>query len=210
MIIGSHIDRACARLKADAWLGDSLIATLENTTMLHRSKRLLVALTLCLTVGCYAERTPSFPLLPEFTHTEPADWINSEPLSVSDLKGKVVLVDVWTFACWNCYRSFPWLNTLEETFASDPFIVIGVHSPEFEYEKERANIEIKVEEFKLKHPIMIDNDFSYWKALGNKYWPSFYLIDKQGKARGYWIGETHQGDKRAVAIEKAIRGLLAE
>ncbi len=177
---------------------------------LYKLKVLLLALALSIATGCQAERTPSFPELPEFTHTDASEWINSAPLTRADLAGQVVLIDVWTFACWNCYRSFPWLNELEATFADEPFTVIGVHSPEFDYEKDRANIEEKVKEYGLHHPIMIDNDFSYWKALGNKYWPSFYLIDKAGKARGYWIGETHSGDKRAEAIESAIRGLLAE
>lgn len=176
----------------------------------HTVKALVLSLVLGVAAGCQADRTPSFPVMPEFTHTDPSEWINSPPLTKADLKGRVVLIDVWTFACWNCYRSFPWLNSLEKTFEGEPFTIVGVHSPEFDYEKKRANIEIKVEEFKLHHPIMIDNDFSYWKKLGNKYWPSFYLIDKQGKARGYWIGETHEGDKRAQAIEKAIRSLLDE
>jgi thiol-disulfide isomerase/thioredoxin len=170
----------------------------------------LLVMALAIAAGCRAERAPSFPELPEFTHTSASEWINSAPLTRADLKGKVVLVDVWTFACWNCYRSFPWLNKLEQTFAEEPFTIVGVHSPEFDYEKDRASIEAKVKEFQLHHPIMIDNDFSYWKKLGNKYWPSFYLIDKEGKARGYWIGETHAGDQRAEAIEQAIRDLLAE
>ncbi len=186
------------------------VTAVKQSMALSKLKIALFVLTLGVAAGCQAEREPSFPELPEFTHTRPSEWINSAPLTRADLRGKVVLIDVWTFACWNCYRSFPWLNELEATFKDQPFTVIGVHSPEFEYEKERANIEQKVKEFKLHHPIMIDNDFSYWKALGNKYWPSFYLIDKEGKARGYWIGETHSGDKRAEAIESAIRGLLAE
>ncbi len=177
---------------------------------LGRLKIAFILLSLGVAAGCNAERTPSFPEMPQFTHTDASEWINSAPLTRAELKGNVVLIDVWTFACWNCYRSFPWLNQLEEKFVDQPFKIIGVHSPEFDYEKERANIEVKVKEFKLHHPIMIDNDFSYWKKLGNKYWPSFYLIDKQGKARGYWIGETHSGDKRAKAIEKAIGELLAE
>ena len=176
----------------------------------YHAKTIVFLIAFGITASCSAERSPSFPELPEFTHTKASEWINSEPLSRADLKGQVVLIDVWTFACWNCYRSFPWLNELEKTFANQPFTIIGVHSPEFDYEKDRTNIEAKVEEFKLHHPVMIDNDFSYWKKLGNKYWPSFYLIDKTGKARGYWIGETHSGDKRAKAIEKAIRALLAE
>lgn len=171
----------------------------------------VVALALfVVTASCFADRKPNFPVLPEFTHTDSADWINSPPLSKADLAGKVVLVDVWTFACWNCYRSFPWLNELNETFADQDFVTVGIHTPEFDYEKERDSVVEKVREFGLTHPVMMDNDMSYWRALGNRYWPAFYLIDKHGKARGYWVGETHSGDKRALQIEQAVRTLLAE
>lgn len=152
----------------------------------------------------------SFPVLPEFTHTSEAAWINTTPLTRADLSGKVVLIDVWTFDCWNCYRSFPWLTRLEAALDNEAFTVIGIHSPEFEHEKNRAAVVRKAAEFKLHHPIMLDNDLSYWNALGNRYWPAFYLIDKQGRARGYWVGETHSGDKRARQIESAIRKLLNE
>lgn len=147
---------------------------------------------------------------PEFTHDDPRDWINSEPLQLSDLRGRVLLIDIWTFDCWNCYRSFPWLKALEAQFSDESFQVIGVHSPEFEHEKVRANIETKVDEFGLEHPIMIDNDFSYWRALDNRYWPAFYLIDKQGNLRAVFVGETHAGDVQARRIEQMISTLLAE
>ena len=147
---------------------------------------------------------------PEFTHTEEREWINSVPLTLAGLRGKVVLLDFWTFECWNCYRSFPWLNALEARLAGEDFTVIGVHTPEFEHEKVRSSIEKKVAEFELHHPVMIDNDFSYWRAMGNRYWPAFYLIDKQGKVRAAYVGETHEGDRQARKIEAAIRNLLAE
>ena len=147
---------------------------------------------------------------PEFTHTAPADWINSSPLRLQELRGNVVLLDVWTFECWNCYRSFPWLNQLESKYASKGLKVIGVHSPEFPRERDRARVAEKVAEFGLHHPVMIDNDFSYWKALGNRYWPAFYLIDKRGYLRHLFVGETHIGDSRAKAVEQAVERLLAE
>lgn len=147
---------------------------------------------------------------PEFTHSGHRDWINTEPLTLAQLRGMVVLVDFWTFGCWNCYRSFPWLNELEARFEADEFIVVGVHSPEFEHEKSRERVSQKVMEFGLTHPVMIDNDFFYWKAMNNRYWPTFYLIDKKGRIRGSFIGETHAGDKNARAIEKKINQLLQE
>jgi thiol-disulfide isomerase/thioredoxin len=150
------------------------------------------------------------PAAPEFTQRSQDDWINSQPLSLAGLRGKVVLVDFWTFECWNCYRSFPWLNAVHDTFAEQPFQIIGVHSPEFERERDRRRVAAKVREFRLEHPVMIDNDFSYWRAMGNRYWPSFYLIDKQGRLRYHFAGETHAGDARAQAIERRIAELIAE
>lgn len=148
--------------------------------------------------------------IPEFTQKDPNAWINSAPLAVKELRGKVVLVDIWTFACWNCYRSFPWLNSLEAKFADENFQVIGIHTPEFEREKERNSVVGKIEEFKLHHPVMIDNDFAYWESLNNQYWPAYYIVDKKGKIRGLFIGETHDGDERAEAIEKLIAKLIKE
>ncbi|MEL7451356.1 MAG: redoxin family protein [Pseudomonadota bacterium] len=152
----------------------------------------------------------SAPSLPEFTHKAKNRWINSEPLKVKELKGSVVLIDVWTFDCWNCYRSFPWLNTVAKRYADDGLKVVGIHTPEFRHEHKRANVVAKVAEFGLDHPVMMDNDFSYWKALGNRYWPTFYLADREGRVRGVFIGETHAGDARAKEMEAAIETLLAE
>ncbi|MCG8379323.1 MAG: redoxin domain-containing protein [Proteobacteria bacterium] len=176
----------------------------------------LLIVTIC-TVITFKTLTPSiagtlsepFPAA-EFHHNQTKDWINSEPLMLDDLKGKVVLLDFWTFDCWNCYRSFPWMNNLEKRLQAKGLQVIGVHTPEFSHEKIRSNIETKVKEFKLRHPIMIDNDFTYWRAMYNKYWPAFYLIDKKSNVRAVFFGETHEGDEQAVRIEKMIEKLLTE
>ena len=147
---------------------------------------------------------------PEFNQTSSDAWLNSEPLTLEGLRGNVVMLDIWTFDCWNCYRSFPWLNALEKRLEGEDFKVIGIHTPEFEHEKVRANIEEKIKKYNLTHPSMMDNDFAYWKALGNRYWPSFYLIDKKGNIRYLHIGEMHEGDKRALAVERDIQTLLSE
>ena len=147
--------------------------------------------------------------LPEFTG-QPGDWLNSKPMRVEDLHGKVVLLDFWTFECWNCYRSFPWLNDLEQRMHAEGFQVIVIHTPEFEREKNRENVAGKIKEFNLTHPVMMDNDFKYWKALNNRYWPAFYLVDKLGNVRASYIGETHKGDANARQIEQMITQLLAE
>lgn len=155
-------------------------------------------------------RTVNWVKAPEFTQAAQQDWINSPPLTLQDLEGKVVLIDFWTFGCWNCYRSFPWLNSLEDKFNKQGLTVIGIHTPEFDHERDRERIKQKVEEFKLKHPVMVDNDTAYWRAINNRYWPTFYLLDKQGVIRGQYIGEIHDGDRQALQIENQIKQLLAE
>ncbi len=149
--------------------------------------------------------------LPEFTHHQAKSWINSEPLSVKKLlsQNKIILIDMWTFDCWNCYRSFPWLNALEKKYQKQGLQIIGVHTPEFDHEKIRSNIEKKVKEFKLHHPVMIDNDFSYWRSLNNRYWPSYYLVNPQGQIVYNHVGETHEGDRKAINLERKIQELLS-
>ncbi len=170
--------------------------------------RLICALALALLCSRTNAATPS--ALPEFTAKDQRDWINSKPLRRADLRGKVVLLDIWTFECWNCYRSFPWLNTLEKRLGPRGLLVVGIHSPEYDRERERSAVAAKAREFDLRHPIMIDNDFRYWKALGNHVWPAFYLVDKQGRIRDRFVGETHAGEAQADTIENAIVDLLAE
>lgn len=147
---------------------------------------------------------------PEFTQVSPKNWLKSQPLSTTEFKGRVVLMDIWTFACWNCYRSFPWLNEIEKKYHSQGLKVIGVHTPEFDYEKDSNAILEKMNEFQLNHPVMIDNDFKYWRSLNNRYWPTYYLIDKQGQIRYRFIGETHSNTQKSQKIENAIKQLLLE
>ncbi len=183
--------------------------------MSRPAKRLLILVVLLL-LGLspllpYLQRAGAQNLprpAPEFTHKAASEWINSKPLTLADLRGRVVLLDFWTFDCWNCYRSFPWLKELEYHLADQPFTVIGVHSPEFAHEYVRESVVEKTKEFDLHHPVMMDNDFSFWKAMGNRYWPTFYVIDQQGQIQAEFFGETHVGDRNAVAIEAKIRELL--
>lgn len=170
---------------------------------------ILVAATLMWLTGPAARPLDSIPL-PEFTQDSPSAWFNSAPLKVKDLRGKVALIDVWTYDCWNCYRSFPWLKQLETDLASRPFIVIGIHTPEFEHERDARRVAAKIDEFGLHHPVMLDNDMAYWHALDNRYWPTYYLVDKAGRLRYRFVGETHTGDRRDRAIRDAIDRLLAE
>lgn len=148
--------------------------------------------------------------LPEFTQTSPDAWFNSAPLKRDSLRGKVVLVDVWTFACWNCYRSIPWLRQVEARFAARGLQVVGIHTPEFDYEKKRQAVGAHVRKHKLAHPVMMDNNFAYWRALGNQYWPAFYVADRKGCIRATFVGETHIGTRAARKIETSIEKLLAD
>jgi thiol-disulfide isomerase/thioredoxin len=148
--------------------------------------------------------------LPAFTHTAPHEWLNGAPLAVDALRGHVALVHVWAFACVNCYRSMPWLNALEREYRDRGLSVVGVHTPELAQEREPARVAAKVAELGLVHPVMLDADYSYWRALGNEYWPAWYVVDKRGDVRTIVVGEVHAGDRRARAVEGAIDVLLRE
>jgi len=184
---------------------------MEAAVPLSKAAVLTAALSLLIPARALAlDAADSAPAAPAFTHTGPTEWLNGPPRTLESLRGKVVLIDFWTFACFNCYRSFPWLNALERRHAAQGLQVIGVHTPEFEHERVRGNIAAKVAEYGLRHPVMIDNDFSYWNAIGNRYWPAFYLIDRQGRVRARFAGETHAGDAQARRIEAELRQLLRE
>ena len=175
-----------------------------------RCPALLLPLLLLLLAARLPAQTLDRSPMPPFTRTEPGAWFNSPPLKVEDLRGQVMLIDVWTYGCWNCYRSFPWLRALEADLAGRPFRVIGIHTPEFAHERDPQRVAAKIREFRLHHPVMLDNDMAYWRALDNRYWPSYYLVDKQGRLRYRFVGETHAGDAQAGAIRQAIETLLAE
>jgi cytochrome c biogenesis protein CcdA/thiol-disulfide isomerase/thioredoxin len=140
---------------------------------------------------------------PEFTGLE--HWINSQPLKKSDLKGKVVLIDFWTYSCINCIRTQPYLKDWYETYKDSGFEIIGIHAPEFAFERNPKNVESAAKKAGLTYPIALDNDFSTWNAYKNQYWPSSYLIDKDGKVRRY-----HGGEGEYKETEQAIRALLSE
>ncbi len=140
---------------------------------------------------------------PEFTGLE--NWINSKPLKKSDLKGKVVLVDFWTYSCINCIRTQPYLKEWYKTYKDSGFEIIGVHAPEFSFERNPANVEAAAKKAGLTYPIALDNDFATWNAYNNQYWPASYLIDRDGNVRRY-----HGGEGEYKETEMAIRQLLEE
>ena len=132
-------------------------------------------------------------------------WINSEPLSIEQLQGKVVLVDFWTYTCVNCIRTFPFLKEWHSKYADKGLVILGIHTPEFEFEKRRENVEAAVAEFGLAYPVAQDNDYGTWDAFKNRFWPAKYLIDKDGHIR-----YTHFGEGEYMETEQWIQTLLVE
>ena len=146
---------------------------------------------------------------PEFTHTAGTDWINSPPLTLASLRGSVVLVEFWTFDCYNCRNTLPWLKAVHAEYAPRGLKVVSVHTPELPQERIPANVREAVKDLSITYPVMIDGDYSYWRALNNRYWPAFYLVDADGKIVLSAFGELHRGDKRGDAMEAAIRERVA-
>ncbi|MGC1576574.1 MAG: cytochrome c biogenesis protein DipZ [Beijerinckiaceae bacterium] len=133
------------------------------------------------------------------------EWLNSPPLTAEGLKGKVVLVDFWTYSCINCLRAIPYVRAWAEKYKDQGLVVIGVHAPEFAFEKNIGNVKKAVSDLKIDYPVAIDNDYAIWKAFNNDYWPAHYFIDAEGRIRHHHFGE---GDYEES--EKVIQQLLAE
>lgn len=130
-------------------------------------------------------------------------WFNSKPLSLKELRGKVILLDFWTYSCVNCLRTIPYLKEWSEKYAKNGFIVIGVHSPEFDFEKDAKNVERFINENKIKYPVVMDNDYTIWNSYANHYWPTEYLISQEGN-----IVYNHFGEGEYAETEKTIQALF--
>ncbi len=153
-----------------------------------------------------ARTLPALGEAPEFTDTE--DWFNTpgnQPLTLASLRGRVVLVDFWTYTCINCIRTLPYLKAWDAAYRADGLTVVGVETPEFAFEKDAGNVRDAIGQFGLRYPVVQDNEMGTWNAYGNQDWPADYLIDAHGKVRYVAIGE---GDYERT--ETAIRALLAE
>jgi cytochrome c biogenesis protein CcdA/thiol-disulfide isomerase/thioredoxin len=132
-------------------------------------------------------------------------WLNSPPLSVASLKGKVVLIDFWTYSCINCLRAIPYVEAWAEKYRDAGLVVIGVHSPEFAFERNIDNVRKAVADLKITYPVAIDNDYAIWRAFDNEYWPAHYFIDANGHMR-----YAHYGEGGYDESERVIQRLLAE
>lgn len=141
--------------------------------------------------------------MPEFGGIEA--WLNDDPGTQSDLRGKVVLIDFWTYSCINCVRTLPYITSWDEKYRDEGLVVVGVHTPEFAFEKEKSNVEKAIARHGIGYAVALDNSFATWRNYSNRYWPAKYLFDSQGRLRYSHFGE---GDYQET--EKAIRSLLGE
>jgi cytochrome c biogenesis protein CcdA/thiol-disulfide isomerase/thioredoxin len=133
------------------------------------------------------------------------NWLNGEPLNLQQLRGKVVLVNFWTYSCINCLRTLPHVRAWAQKYAGQGLVVIGVHTPEFAFEKETGNVQKALKRLDITYPVAQDNDFAVWRAFQNQYWPALYFIDAEGRVRHHQFGEG--GEARS---EQVIRALLRE
>jgi cytochrome c biogenesis protein CcdA/thiol-disulfide isomerase/thioredoxin len=153
-----------------------------------------------------AAHLPKRGQAPDFTGNQ--RWFNTRdgaPLSLEELRGKVVLVDFWTYTCINCIRTLPYLKAWDRRYRRDGLVIVGVHTPEFPFERDAGNVRDAIAQNGLRYPVAQDNDYATWDAYGNEYWPAKYLIDARGRVR-----YTHFGEGSYERIERAIRRLLAE
>jgi methionine-S-sulfoxide reductase len=141
--------------------------------------------------------------MPELAGT--TGWLNSKPLSRASLRGKVVVLDFWTYSCINCLRALPYVNAWYDHYKDSGLVIVGVHSPEFEFEKDTDNVRKAVEKFAIKYPVALDSNMIVWKAFNNRFWPAHYFVDAQGRIRGH-----HFGEGKYARSERIIRQLLTE
>jgi cytochrome c biogenesis protein CcdA/thiol-disulfide isomerase/thioredoxin len=176
--------RALQRLERTSAVEDAIAGLLGNRAVEDRTLR-------------------DFGPAPEFEGI--TDWLNSEPLRLDALRGKVVLIDFWTYSCINCLRTLPYVKRWYETYRSDGLVVVGVHTPEFAFERVKGNVEWAVDSFGLEYPVALDNSYETWDAWHNRYWPAKYFIDRRGHVRF-----AHFGEGAYEESERIIRKLLAE
>ena len=163
----------------------------------------LVFLGIVSTVFCFASL--SFAESVQAPEIISSNWINSNPLKMEELRGKVVIVEFWTFGCWNCRNIEPYVKAWHKKYAKDGLVVIAVHSPEFSYEKEIEKVKTYVRENNILYAVPIDNEFRNWRQYHNRYWPTLYVIDKKGT-----IQYTRIGEGAYEQTEQTIQRLLAE
>jgi cytochrome c biogenesis protein CcdA/thiol-disulfide isomerase/thioredoxin len=232
LLAGGRVFAALKRsLKAEAWIRGVLgVAVLAGVVViaLGLDRGLLTKLSLASTSGVeqslvdrihptVEQKQPAMMMMSSTAPDGPAGpqtlpdlsgavaWLNSPPLNRDELKGKVVLIDFWTYSCINCLRTLPYVRAWAEKYKNSGLVVIGVHTPEFAFEKDPDNVKRAVREFSVTYPVALDNDYKIWKAFSNSYWPADYLIDATGKVRHHHFGEGKYGE-----TEQQIQVLLKE
>jgi thiol-disulfide isomerase/thioredoxin len=130
-------------------------------------------------------------------------WLNSGPLNIADLRGKVVLVDFWTYGCYNCVNTLPHVTRLYDTYKDKGFVVVGVHTPEFPFEKSTDNVRAAIKRHAIRYPVAQDNEYATWNAYHNQYWPAQYIVDRNGT-----IVFEHAGEGQYEEIERTVQTLL--
>jgi thiol-disulfide isomerase/thioredoxin len=131
------------------------------------------------------------------------NWLNSAPLNITDLRGKVVLIDFWTYGCYNCVNTLPHVTRLYDTYKDKGFVVVGVHTPEFPFEKSIGNLQAALKRYGIRYPVAQDNEYATWNAYRNQYWPAQYILDQTGK-----IVFEHAGEGQYDEMERVVRKLL--
>ena len=131
------------------------------------------------------------------------NWFNSAPLTVADLRGKVVLVQFWTYGCYNCVNTLPHVTRLYDTYKDKGLVVVGIHTPEFPFEKSAGNVQAALKRHGIHYPVAQDNEYATWNAYRNQYWPAQYILDQSGK-----IVFEHAGEGEYDAMERVVRKLL--
>jgi thiol-disulfide isomerase/thioredoxin len=178
-------------------------------TMQMLLPKLIASTVLFATLGIGVAAHAGEPVLvdhgpaPDFTGI--TTWLNSPPLSMQALKGKVVLVDFWTYSCINCLRTLPYITKWHNKYKNRGLVIVGVHTPEFAFERKTSNVQTAIKRFGIGYPVAQDNGYVTWKAYENQYWPASYLIDRRGR-----IVLKHVGEGRYDEMESAIRTLLNE
>jgi cytochrome c biogenesis protein CcdA/thiol-disulfide isomerase/thioredoxin len=152
--------------------------------------------------GSEEAELPVEDLMPSLAGAQ--EWLNSPPLSLEALKGKVVLVDFWTYSCINCLRSIPYVRAWAEKYKDHGLVVIGVHAPEFAFERNVANVKTALGTFKIGYPVAIDNEYKIWRSFENEYWPAHYFIDGNGKVRHHHFGEGEYDESEQI-IQKMLK-----
>lgn len=191
------------------WLGDHTGVATFGSAVEERLLGKAMAAPAPAASAAMSRTDPALPHLPKLARAPElavlGPWYNSAPLTLASLKGKVVLVDFWTYSCINCVRTLPHIQELWSKYKDQPFVIVGIHAPEFTFEKKPENVSEAIRKHHLDYPIAQDNDFATWKAFDNHYWPAKYLIDAQGVIRYTHFGEGDYGE-----TEQAVKSLLAE